>query len=228
MKIIHISIVSAVFLGAITGTTLFMRGTHTTKQPSSLSLNTPEQSLSNVKTSPKPSFEKSEDSNPELAKLKKRKERWQNADKCLRALITTNGRVEELCASVRDVHLLAKEAGVIYTFPIVETHLQSLDAYEKQLKEGIISSLPQDEPMTLSAYSSLTDVELENSNYQIDMRTTKSKTCLLQAQIGEVNYEECKAQVDDAYETYKRDSELRHNNIKNALDKFEQDYKKDL
>lgn len=174
-----------------------------------------------------PQTPSSKNTNPELAKLEKRRERWEASDKCLRALMAVNGRVDVLCASVRDIHDLAKEIGVAYTAQIVDAHLEDLDLYERQLKDGIIDQLPQDEPKTLGVHLTLIDTNLKDNMYQIDMRKAQTEICLKKAQLGEVNYEDCKASVDYEYETYKQQSQSRRSKIENSLERFEQNYRVD-
>lgn len=135
--------------------------------------------------------------------------------------------MEQLCASVSDIHLLAKQIGVLYATYVVQSHLKTLAIYEQQVKENIIDKLPDDEPMTIRSGTKLIDSNYENFKEQLDTKTTKTKTCILEAQIGEVNYQECKATVDSEYQTAMQDNDLRKAKQENALKYFEQNYRKD-
>ncbi len=165
--------------------------------------------------------------NSELNKLQKRRQRWQKAEKCLMALRSVNGKVDELCNYNQDIYILAKNAGFIHATPIVESHIKAINYYEKQLKDGIIDKLPNDEPMTLKSNLELINTTFDSIRSLRDENTEYIKICIYKAGVGEVNYEECVQLANERYQTARTRIETEQIEAGNYLKDFEKNYKQD-
>ncbi len=112
---------------------------------------------------------------PELVKLENRKERWLNAEKCVKAMSVINGKAEELCSHSEDIQKLTKGIGTRYASKLVKTNLKRIDGYEQQLSEGIIDRLPEDVPITIDTSFLMIDEYRDNAMWSIKRGAYKGK-----------------------------------------------------
>lgn len=163
--------------------------------------------------------------NTELIKLEKRRERWENADKCLRAMDALSNKVDQLCSSVKDIYTLAKGIGTLYSGKIVKAKVDSLDGYEKQLKEGIIDELPEDTLSTISTSFSMINDRTRLSLYHNDRRFTEMEICDSQAYLAGVSPDHCNSKVRRKYDAIEERRDAKFEKSMKALDYFKDNYK---
>lgn len=168
--------------------------------------------------------------NPEVIKLEKRRERWINANKCLRAIdasrANSNGNDKKLCKNYEDIHKLAEEIGIVHSSKIIRNYLKELDYYEKQLNDGIINKLPKDAVITVYTSLSLAENHSDIVGHQIELTSIKMETCNIKAQIARLertNINPCEY-IRHEYNTWKKQEDARHKKQIEAIDYFRDNY----
>lgn len=163
----------------------------------------------------------------EATKLANRRNRWKSAEKCLQALLAINGNVETLCSQNLDIYELSqKKDGIFLVSSIIKEHLDTIQKYEKQLNEGIISTLPKDEAMTSLAYFNNMQANIKLSNSMLESFKITSHTCILKIELGEKTQQECDAETTQ-YEQEVEESEQEYKTVEKQIDDYKKNYKPD-
>jgi hypothetical protein len=166
--------------------------------------------------------------NPEITKLEARKQRWQNASKCLRAMDAATGKVDVLCKETPDIKALADGVGVTYASKVVELQQKELEKQESQLKDGIIDKLPNGSPMTSGISLEIITEAYDTKRKLIDLNTQKQILCVkeVEAGISKQNVQQCQSLAEAEFK--KRVADLKEDEMSNAIKKFEKNFKADL
>jgi hypothetical protein len=163
--------------------------------------------------------------NSEATKLANRRNRWKAAEKCLQALSAVNGNIDTLCSQTPDIYQLARKGGGGVSL-IIKDHLDVIQQYEKQLNEGIISTLPKDEAMTITAFLDNQDSRLKSANEMIEYHSKLERICILQMRLDQKTQQECDTQEAENRQGEKNSDQLYERKNKLISD-FEKNYKPD-
>ena len=163
----------------------------------------------------------------EATKLANRRKRWKSAEKCLQALLAINGNVETLCSQNLDIYQLSQEKdGIFLVSIIIKEHLDAINQYEKQLNEGIISTLPKDEAMTSIAYFNNMQAYHKLTFSMLESQKTRGITCVYSMELGEKTQQECDAERTQ-YEQEAKEKEQEYETVEKQIDDYKKNYKPD-
>jgi hypothetical protein len=160
----------------------------------------------------------------EMTELETRKQRWLDAEKCLRA-IDAGGNIDELCESNSALKDLTYVIGISRTQKIVNLQQDELEKQELNLNDGVIDEIPEESPMTSRVELEIVKAARESEMQLLDLKSSALNACITGIQAGTRNgtFDDCEVEAEAQYQQYA--SENNFDEQLEALEKFKQTFK---